>query len=217
MQEKVEFYLGDILLPINPPNFELDPNGNNEIINIVSLGEVVIPKKRGLFQNTLSSYFPKEYETTPHILEQKINAMWEARSPISLVVTGLNQADYLVVIDDFTTDRRSGEHEDIYYTINVTEYVPYGAIEMYIPSSTENSEGEITAPPQPPPRTYENKPPTLRTHTVVRGDTLWAITRTKTGDPNRWRELYDLNKSVIINGVYELQIGTVLNIPESWV
>ena len=80
----------------------------------------------------------------------------------------------------------------------------------------EETEIDETKPTSPP-REEVNKPPVLRTHTVVRGDNLYNITRTKTGNPQNWRELYELNKVTIGNNPNLIFPGQVLNIPEGWV
>lgn len=40
-------------------------------------------------------------------------------------------------------------------------------------------------------------PPTPVTHTVVSGDTLWAIARSFYGDGRQWRQIYDANQAMI--------------------
>ena len=49
-----------------------------------------------------------------------------------------------------------------------------------------------------------------RTHTVVAGDTLWALSDRFLGDPLRWTEIRDKNG---IRDERNIQIGTVLKIP----
>ncbi len=53
--------------------------------------------------------------------------------------------------------------------------------------------------------------PSYRTHTVVAGDSLYALARTYLGDGNRWTELQKLNAD-ILNGDETLKVGMVLKI-----
>ena len=50
----------------------------------------------------------------------------------------------------------------------------------------------------PPPKPAPPKPAT-RTHTVVRGDTLWDISARYLGNPVRWPEIFRLNQGQIRN------------------
>jgi len=60
----------------------------------------------------------------------------------------------------------------------------------------------------------ETKPQTkVRTYKVAPGDSLVKIARTLLKDPNRWREIYELNKSKIPNPDV-LPVGVELRLPE---
>ncbi|RKX31053.1 MAG: hypothetical protein DRP71_14070 [Verrucomicrobia bacterium] len=49
-------------------------------------------------------------------------------------------------------------------------------------------------------------------HVVARGDTLYSIARRFYGNGNRWREIYNANRSVMSSET-DLKIGTELVIP----
>ncbi len=49
-------------------------------------------------------------------------------------------------------------------------------------------------------------------HTVIRGETLWALAQQFLSDPFRWPEIYDLNKS-LINNPHWIYPGQVLRLP----
>ena len=55
-------------------------------------------------------------------------------------------------------------------------------------------------------------PPTTCTHTVVVGDTLSKIAKSRLGDPKRWVELQKLN-AVALKGKTVLRIGQILSLP----
>lgn len=54
------------------------------------------------------------------------------------------------------------------------------------------------------------------TLTVKPGDTLSGIAGDKTGDQNKWKELYEANKDVIGPDPNKIQPGMQLKVPESW-
>ena len=51
-----------------------------------------------------------------------------------------------------------------------------------------------------------------RSYTVRAGDYPWKIAKNLLGDGKRWKEIYNLNRSVIPN-VNDIRIGTVLKVP----
>lgn len=71
--------------------------------------------------------------------------------------------------------------------------------------------------PQTPATTTPTQPaqtaPSYREYTVKSGDNLSLIAKRMLGNMNRWREIYDLNKSVIGSNPNYLRIGTKLKIP----
>ncbi|MCK4340534.1 MAG: LysM peptidoglycan-binding domain-containing protein, partial [Phycisphaerae bacterium] len=68
----------------------------------------------------------------------------------------------------------------------------------------------VTEQPAP-----EGERPGVRRHTYVveRGDTLTSIARNVLHDPERWREIYELNQDKIPDPDL-LVIGTELRLPE---
>ncbi len=52
-----------------------------------------------------------------------------------------------------------------------------------------------------------------RSYTVKKGDTLYGIARTQLGDEDRWREIYNLNKTTIGSNPHLIYPGQVLRLP----
>lgn len=57
------------------------------------------------------------------------------------------------------------------------------------------------------------KPAAVRTYTVQEGDTLYSIAAKLYGDGNKWRTLYDANKSTVKNDPKRLRTGMTLTVP----
>jgi len=82
--------------------------------------------------------------------------------------------------------------------------IPTGNTRRALPATPAQTL-EVSAPrPAPPP---------ARTHTVVRGNTLWGIAQKYYGKGSRWPEIYDANKSVIGSNPNIIIPGQVLTIP----
>lgn len=206
-----------ITFPINPGELETAMSGSNQIVNIVSLGDVAIPGERGLTPYTINSFFPAD--DNPQQYVKFIMDWWSAKEEARLIGEGLD-LDSLVIVENFTTTRKAGEEDDIYFNLEMKEYRPYGAKVITIAEPTTAEESAVeTARPTTPNRT-DNKPATPQTYTVKRGDSLWAISKrlSKQGGRN-WRELYNIpeNKKVIGNNPNLIYAGQVLQIPQNWV
>jgi len=72
-----------------------------------------------------------------------------------------------------------------------------------------------TSTPPAQPRA-DNKAAVGATYTVKSGDTLWGISKALSGDGNNWRQLYDLNKSVIGGNPDLIYPGQVYTVPTNW-
>jgi LysM repeat protein len=63
------------------------------------------------------------------------------------------------------------------------------------------------------PTTTEKAPAPGPAYTVQTGESLWKIAESTLGDRNRWREIYDLNKSAMFNNPNLAFPGTSLVLP----
>ncbi len=54
-----------------------------------------------------------------------------------------------------------------------------------------------------------------RTYKVQAGDSFYRIAKDQLGNANRWKELFNLNKSVVHNDPTQLQVGQTLVLPDS--
>lgn len=128
-------YEGQVVqIPVNPSEFKVTEGGNNATHEIISLGQIVIPKRRTLDEISWESWFPYEswfpairtkgqFESAQFYLEfiQKIR---DDCKPCRLTVTGIGY-DQEVAIEDFEWYHQGGDHEDTYYSITFKKYQPY--------------------------------------------------------------------------------------------
>jgi hypothetical protein len=195
---------------------ENSQSASNEKVQIVGLGNIVVKKDRGLRSLSIESFFPStnnQFYTgvSPKTCVDFINKIWASEKIPRIVTEGLPiNLNMFFVIDEFNPDNKAGEEEDIYYTLSITEYIPYGAKIINMQGTTNN--GIISSLNR-----VDTKPLINQVYTVVSGDSLISITKKITGNSSSWKELYNENTAVIGNNPTTLTPGVKLTLPESWV
>ena len=129
-------YNGKVVqMPVNPETFNVSTSGNNETMEIITLGEIVIPKKKKLSSIKWDSFFP--YDSWYPAIRTKgsfqsaefyltfLDKIRDDCKPCHLTVTGIG-FDEDVVIESFEYYHQAGDHEDTYYSISFTKYQSYG-------------------------------------------------------------------------------------------
>ena len=133
-----------------------------------------------------------------------VRAIQDARDsgePLRLLLLGTDlDINMTVGVDDFNYHETAGEVGDIYYSIQLTQWKPYGAKRLNIQTVSSTVQRSGT-------------PATQKTHTVASGDTLWAIAKRAYGNGGKWKTLYEANKSVIGGNPNAIKVGQVLQIP----
>ena len=128
-------YNGQVVqIPVNPETFNVKTGGNNATVEIITLGEVVIPRKKKLSTINWESFFPYEswhpsvrtrgsFKSAKFYLDF-LNKIRDACKPCRLTVTGIDFDDN-VVIESFDYYHQAGDHEDTYYSISLKRYQPH--------------------------------------------------------------------------------------------
>lgn len=123
-----------VQIPVNPSTFNVTTSGNNATAEIITLGEVVIPKKKKLSSISWECFFPYEdwhpairtkggFRSASFYLEF-LDKIRDDCKPCHLTVTGIG-FDEDVVIESFDYHHQAGDHEDTYYSISFKKYQPY--------------------------------------------------------------------------------------------
>ena len=128
-------YNGQVVqIPVNPSTFNVKTSGNNSNSEIITLGEIVIPKKKKLSNISWECFFPyenwypairtkNEFKSAQFYLDF-INKIRDDCKPCHLTVTGIGFDDD-AVIEKFDYYHQAGDHEDTYYSIELKRYQPY--------------------------------------------------------------------------------------------
>lgn len=211
----------NLTVPINPEELKISRSADNTDIDIIGLGKATRKGEPGLESFTIESFFPgpNSYFYTgvlPRTCIEFLNEIWKTdniNNNVGKIVTlGLPiDINMYFVIDDFDYDHKAGEEDDIYYTLSIKKYIPYGAKTVDVQLS-----GLAAARASSTATTTNTGSGAVKTYTVVRGDCLWNITKKFTGNGSRWRELYNINKSVIGSNPNLIYPNQVLTLPSGW-
>lgn len=137
-----------VQIPVNPSKFTVSTSGNNSTMEIINLGEIVIPKKKKLSTISWECFFPQESwfsgVRTKYLFLQPsaylsfLDKIRDDCKPCHLTVTGIGFDDD-VVIESFDYFHQAGDHEDTYYSITFKRYRPYTVSVLTKVSATQES------------------------------------------------------------------------------
>lgn len=229
----IQFNKQQLTIPINPEEMTITRAAENEDINLVGIGNATRKGDVGLYKITIESFFPAagtyfytgvQPATCVNFINTIFNADNKNNNVAKLVTSGLpSNISMYFVIENFEYTYKAGEESDIYYTLELKQYIPYGAtvvtksLSGLAAARASNDKTVISQKPTPAPQPVQKpSPPPPKTYTVVRGDCLWNITKKYTGNGARWNELYNINRGVIGGNPNLIYPGQVLTLPSGW-
>lgn len=212
----------EINIPVLPAKLNISSPGKNERVTVLELGEVILLRKKGLRVLSWESFFPVSKApyttgqvTDPVAIVQAIQKARDQKDPVRFLITGTDlDCNLHMGIESFEYEERSGELGDIYYTIKLYEWKNISPKKIVLPVKKEEP-----AKAKEPERAGKPEQKS-RTHTVVRGDCLWAIAQKYYGKGSRYPEIYAANQAQIDKrnkgtglSKYTIYAGQVFTIP----
>lgn len=219
-----------IKIPVNPSDITIPQRYVNKTAEIAALGEVNVLGNPALQEITIESFFP--YDTnlpyssfdqpkakTPIEFVEFFKEAAGNKTPVRMIVTRLN-ISMLVSIESFERKNEAGDHDDIYYSLELKEYRPFGAIKL---NFERNADGSIKTDDKGnwivkeeislafSEDTLDNSIP-AEVLNQEKGN-IAAIAKRYTGDWGNWQSILDANKNRLLDGLGNY-IGDKIKIPE---
>ena len=216
-----------ITFPLMPEQIEMGADGRFMSYNIISLGEVKIPRGKGIKEVSWTGMFPgppraalnylvrRRAWSPPNMLAGRLEAIRDAGDKCVLLIPG-TVINMPVYISRFK-GRYKGGSGDFFYEI---KFIAAREIRVYtLDELKKRSQSERPEPQKVSHAAIDNKhDDTAKTmsYQAKEGESLWGVAQQNLGSGSRYEELAELNKSVIEShggGSFAISSGDSLTIP----
>lgn len=210
----------EVSIPVLPEKLKVSSPGRNEKTEVLKLGEIVIPKDKGLQFLEWESFFPANRGpyvsgsmVDPGSAVSTLQGARDKSKPVRVLLIGPDfDINSSMLIDNFEYWEQGGEPGDIYYSIKLIEYKNYSPAKISLPAASADKP-TATATKQEPARSGSPPAAESKTYTVKSGDSLWAIAKKMYGNGADYNKIYEANKSVIGGNPNLIKPGQVFKIP----
>jgi hypothetical protein len=215
------FFLDGVQLPVPPAKLQLKINNKNKALTLINEGEVNILKTPGLTEVSFQALLPNvqypfamyvdDFQKADYYLAKLESLKTSLQffqficcrmKPGSLDI--LFDTNLTVTLEDYEIIEDAANYGfDAVADIKLKQYRPYATKTLNVKTA---SDGTKTASVEKQRQTDKTIP---KTHTVKKGETLWAICKKKLGYGSKWQEVAKLNG---IANLDSLQVGQVLKL-----
>ncbi len=212
-----EVYIDDMLLPIPPQKIPIKYPGNNETVTLINGEEANIIRPPGLAEISIDIILPQMnypcavWDGSVSSAEDFISHLQELKESGDsfefIVIRDSFDTNMDVILEDYKVSDDVKEGRDLAVSISMKEYRYYGTRTMNF--LLREDKAVLTASSE------SERPvvlPEVKSYTVAKGDSLWAISKKLLGDGSRWPEIHALNKDKVSNP-NRIYPGQVLTIP----
>lgn len=204
-------YINGVLFPVTPSKITMKVKNQNKTFNLINEGEVNLIKDAGLTDIQIDElllpnfrYPFAVYTGVFHRAEyylKKLDQWKSSNKPVVFLVTRsspgrkflLYSTRMNVTIEDYQIIEDVKNGMDVSIKLNMKQYKDWGIKKLVLKKSSSSNSTTKKAVVKKTRSTKE----IAKTYIVVKGDCLIKIAKKQLNDSSRWKEIYNLNKSVI--------------------
>lgn len=203
-------------LPVNPEEIKVNRKMQIETYSVLASGQVSVPAHCSLEEYSFEAEFPGRathyVETAGSFLnsdhfETLFRKAQQNQTVLRFIASNGITEDISkeVLVESLEIVEKAGEEGDKYMTIKLLEYKEPNILPAVIPTSETTAEIQEEPAPEENPAVTDNK-----THTVVKGDTLWAIAKKYYGNGALYPRIVEANSGIKNpNLIYPGQVFTI--------
>ena len=208
------FYFDDgntlMTLPITPEELTIKVGSKNEVVTLISEGDVNILKSPSLIEVSFEARFPMReypYSKTHKSFKTYYNFFSKLKTKkksFQFVVTRTTpggkrtwDTNLTMALETFELKESANEGDDVIVSFSLKQYKPYGVKKIPLPKTNNKNSSKKTTSTSKNTRDSSNKSSKDTTYTVKNGDCLWNISKKFYGDGSKWTKIYKANKSAI--------------------
>lgn len=196
-------YIDGVQLPVTPSEITTKINNQNKTINLINDGEVNILKKAGLTDISFTATIPQVkypfavykdgFKDAVFFLDifEKLKV---DKKPFQFIVSRISPAGKLlfdtnmsVSLEEYSIIEDANNGLDLEVSFELKQHRAYGTKKAVIKQASTNKKTVKTTTSRPSNKIVP------KTHTVVRGDTLWALCKKYLGNGSKYPEIAKLN------------------------
>lgn len=211
--------------PVNPESLKLTIPSPPSVVSIERSGQVGIPVKPNLRTISIDSFFWKDnpdiVAMPPALYVAWLRAWQKSKKPARLLVTKLNYCMY-VSCSGFEYDTRAGEEDDVYFSLQLTEYKPYSVSILGANIAADLfaaiTDIDVTLPVLvdiPRPARINTTPHINNKYLCKAEDSIASITKKFTGAEDDFEALIKNNPDQLAVDFADLTNKTII-LPSSW-
>jgi LysM repeat protein len=209
-------YINKNLMPVTPGKISMKIKNRNKTIDLINEGEVNMLRSPGLTDISMELQLPSNKYSwatydNGYKPAHKYLAIFEklktGKKSFPLVIArsnfggvGLHGTSIVVTLEDYDIADNVEEGIDTIVSLNFKQFVSYGTKKLVVKKkkATASSKKKTKAKKKST-NTRATKKSKATTYTVKKGDCLWNISKKFLNNGGRWKEIYNLNKSIIKN------------------
>ena len=221
-----DFYMDAMLLPVAPSKLSISIDNKNRTLVLINDGEINVLKKAGLTDISFTALLPQtKYPFAVYkngfkkadVFLDKLEQLKVSQKPFQFIVSRtfpngklMFDTNIKVSLEDYKVVEDVKNGFDVNVEVKLKQYKDYGTKQVTV--TIKQAKPVATVQNTRPAESSPAPKVSPRTHKVVKGDTLWGISKKYYGNGSKYMKIFNVNTGVLKNPNL-IYVGQVLTIP----